>query len=92
MRVKEEFEKRKRKLVLFSFLGWIIFILFVSFQFLVQNDSYSGQGFWAPFICLLVFELIFYFFIWRCPSCDDSLGIMSWDIKFCPKCGVQLRD
>jgi rubrerythrin len=35
--------------------------------------------------------LIFSFVNWRCPACTRYLG-RGWNPKFCPKCGVQLRD
>ena len=47
---------------------------------------------WAPVLAIVVATaLIFSFVNWRCPACNRYLG-RGWNPKFCPKCGVQLRD
>jgi hypothetical protein len=47
---------------------------------------------WAPVLLVVVgTALIFSFRNWRCPACNRYLG-RGLNPKFCPRCGVQLRE
>jgi len=85
--VPEEFARRRRRQIMVTIPTFVVgFVAFV----LGSRDQEPSVGYLAifgvAFVSLLVFSLI----NWRCPSCNGYLR-KATNPKFCPNCGVALR-
>lgn len=90
--IKDEFRRRRNLQIKVTFTA-VPFFLTLVFAENIQNSSY--QEFF--FIILGISAVLFIGFIvftlrnWRCPSCNKYLR-KNLNPKYCPHCGIQLRD
>jgi len=90
---KAQYALRKRRQLMVT-LPLIVVVIAVAVA-----DTSGGSLFGAfpaaaflPVFLIIVFAvLIFSFRNWRCPACNKYLG-KSLSLRFCPKCGIALRD
>jgi len=90
---KTQYALRKRRQLMVTVPLVLVFIA------LAMADKAEGSFFSAVpadvfipvFFIIIIGALIFSFRNWRCPACNKYLG-KAVSLRFCPKCGIALRD
>jgi hypothetical protein len=91
-RFKEEFGIRRKRQLMATIPFLLVFVC------LLSSNRETGEILGIPALiwgsiagAAVVGMVVFSFFNRRCPACDKYLG-KGFGPRFCPRCGVQLRD
>lgn len=90
--IKQQFKKRKIRQILLAipFTPVAFILVFTSRSDDQLIASIPNEHLLLGSLVLVVLGLIFSLINWRCPNCNKYLG-KNANLKFCPKCGVELR-